>query len=278
MRPLFTVASFTFKEMAKRKSFIISNIIILLIIIIGFNIPNLMKTFSGEEVLEGATILVTDSSDIFEGRLNSLNDINLGYKFQINNNITYEEIKGKIDAGEIEAAMVITPKEDTIHIEYLVENIATVSEVPEEFSSAIASIYTNLQLSKLDLTPEQLNNLSGEFEFELAQTSDKEISGNVFAIMLLSLVLFYAIYFCAYQVSTSITTEKTSKIMETLVTSTSPRTIVLGKTIGVGVLGLLQVVVIVAVALICAKSFLEPEMINSVVDVSKFTPFLAVLH
>ena len=276
MRPLFTVASFTFKEMAKRKSFIISNIIILLIIIIGFNIPNLMKTFSGEEVLEGATILVTDSSDIFEGRLNSLNDINLGYKFQINNNITYEEIKGKIDAGEIEAAMVITPKEDTIHIEYLVENIATVSEVPEEFSSAIASIYTNLQLSKLDLTPEQLNNLSGEFEFELAQTSDKEISGNVFAIMLLSLVLFYAIYFCAYQVSTSITTEKTSKIMETLVTSTSPRTIVLGKTIGVGVLGLLQVVVIVAVALICAKSFLEPEMINSVVDVSKFTPFLAV--
>lgn len=31
---------------------------------------------------------------------------------------------------------------------------------------------------------------------------------------------FYAIYFCAYQVSSSITTEKTSKIMETLVTST----------------------------------------------------------
>ena len=95
--------------------------------------------------------------------------------------------------------------------------------------------------------------------------------------MMLSIVLFYAIYFCAYQVSSSITTEKTSKIMETLVTSTSPRTIVLGKTIGIGLVGLIQVCVFVLVALISAKLFLEPGILESILDMSQMTPYLAVI-
>ena len=95
--------------------------------------------------------------------------------------------------------------------------------------------------------------------------------------MLLSIVLFYAIYFCAYQVSSSITTEKTSKIIETLVTSTSPRIIVLGKTIGIGIIGLMQMILIVGTALIGAKLFLEPGVIDSVLDMSYITPYLGII-
>ena len=45
MKNLGTVISFTIKEMLRRKSFIISTIIILVLIVIGFNIPNIMKLF-----------------------------------------------------------------------------------------------------------------------------------------------------------------------------------------------------------------------------------------
>ena len=96
-------------------------------------------------------------------------------------------------------------------------------------------------------------------------------------MMIMSIVLFYAIYFCAYQVSSSITTEKTSKIMETLVTSTSPRTIILGKTIGIGLVGLAQMIVIVATALISAKAFLEPELLENALDMSNITPYLGIM-
>ena len=95
--------------------------------------------------------------------------------------------------------------------------------------------------------------------------------------MLLSIVLFYGIFFCAFQVSSSITTEKTSKIMETLVTSTSPKTIVLGKTIGIGLVGLGQMVLIVTTALISAYLFVDKELLNSLVDVSNITPILAII-
>ena len=101
-------------------------------------------------------------------------------------------------------------------------------------------------------------------------------AGNILAIMLLSVVLFYAIYFCAYQVSASITTEKTSRIIETLITSTKPRTVVLGKTIGIGIVGLMQLTLIVITSIISAKLFLDPELLSSIFDMSNITPKLAI--
>ena len=77
--------------------------------------------------------------------------------------------------------------------------------------------------------------------------------------------------------SSSITTEKTSKIIETLVTSTSPRIIVLGKTIGIGIIGLMQMILIIGTALISAKLFLEPGVIDSVLDMSNITPYLGII-
>ena len=65
--------------------------------------------------------------------------------------------------------------------------------------------------------------------------------------------------------------------METLVTSTSPRTIVLGKTIGIGIIGLIQMILVISTAIISAKCFLDSEIINSLLDVSNITPYLGII-
>ena len=280
MRDLKTVIAFTIKDMVKRKSFIVSTLIILVLIVIGFNIPNIMKAFTnGEETSVADNILVIDSANLFEGTLQSLNQMELGYNFEIaNNDVSFEDIKSKIENKDIDEAIIIEKKEDgTYKLRYIVENMTQADSVPEDLITAISTVYTNLQISKLGLTQEQIASLSPNFEYSIEQTEEQEVSGNLFVIMLLSIVLFYAIYFCAYQVSSSITTEKTSKIMETLVTSTSPRIIVLGKTIGIGIVGLIQICVIVGVALICANAFLEPELLNAVLDMSMMTPYLAIM-
>ena len=280
MRDLKTVIAFTIKDMAKRKSFIVSTLIILILIVIGFNIPNIISAFTEDgENLGEEKILIVDSTNLFEGTLQNLNQMDLGYTFQIaNNDVSFEDIKTRIEDKDINEAIIIEQKDDgSYKLRYIVENMTQVASVPEDLINAINAVYTNLQISKLGLTQEQIASLTPNFEFTIEQTEEQEVSGNLGVIMLLSIVLFYAIYFCAYQVSSSITTEKTSKIMETLVTSTSPRTIVLGKTIGIGIVGLIQICVIVATALISAKVFLEPELLNAVLDMSKFTPYLAII-
>ena len=284
MRDLWIVASYTIKDMLKKKTFIISNLVIFLIIIVGFNVPNILNMFNEDESSENGSALlsktlVVDEENIFEGSLETLNTMNLGTEFEITNEeISIDEVKDKIVNGDVDDAIIINESDNKVNIEYIVENMAMMNnEVPEKVTNMLTSAYTNLQISKLGLTQEQLASLTPNFTFELQQAEEQEVKGNILVIMLLSLVLFYAIYFCAYQVSNSITTEKTSKIMETLVTSTSPRTIVLGKTIGIGVVGLLQVIAIVAVALICAYACLPEGMLSSALDLSQITPTLGIL-
>lgn len=274
MKDLFIVTKFTMMDMIKRKSFIISTIIFLIIILIGFNVPKIMKAINGEDGKN--TLLIVDENDIFEGALENLKNIDTEYEIQISN-LKYDELKEKIQNGEVDSAIIVENKNENVKIRYIVKNSTMMSEVPKDIISTINGLYTNLQINKLGLTEEQLKSITPNFEFSLEQTEEQKANGNIFAMMLLSIVLFYAIYFCAYQVSSSITTEKTSKIMETLVTSTSPKTIVLGKTLGIGIVGLLQLVVLVGTSLISAKAFLEPGMLEQILDVSAITPYLGVV-
>ena len=276
MRDILTVMKFTIKAMVKRKSFIISTLIILVLIVVGFNVPNVIKSIKGDNT--GDKFLIVDNKNVFEGTLENLKQMDLGYEFEItNSDLKFEDIKRKIEDEEINGAIIINPGNEKIKISYIVENTTMMDQVPEECVNSLTSLYSNLQISKLGLTEEQLQSITPNFDFSLEQTEKKSASGNVFVMMIMSIVLFYAIYFCAYQVSSSITTEKTSKIMETLVTSTSPRTIILGKTIGIGLVGLAQMIVIVATALISAKAFLEPELLENALDMSNITPYLGIM-
>ncbi len=273
MKDLFIVTKFTMKDMLQRKSFIITTIIFLIMIVVGFNIPNFMKMLNKDSDVNKIEII--DSENVFEGTLESLKDLDTGYEIQISNE-NYEKIKEKIENEEIDSTIIVEKQDENIKIRYIVKSATMMSGVPEDIISTLNTLYTNIQINKLGLTEEQLKSITPNFEFALEQT-DEEASGNVYAMMLLSLVLFYAIYFCAYQVSSSITTEKTSKIIETLVTSTSPKTIVLGKTLGIGIVGLLQMILLVGTALISAKTFLEPNILDSIIDVSKITPYLGII-
>ena len=274
MKDLFTVIKFTMKDMVKRKSFIVSTIIFLVMIVVGFNIPQILKKIKGEDI--GSKLIIVDENNVFEGSLETLKDIDTRYNIEIAE-IRYEEIKEKIEDGDIESAIIIEKQDENIKVRYIVKNTTMLDGMPEDLISAINTLYSNLQISKLGLTEEQLKSITPNFEFSLEQTEEEKANGNIFAMMLLSIVLFYAIYFCAYQVSSSITTEKTSKIIETLVTSTAPRTIVLGKTIGIGVVGLLQMILRVGTALISAKVFLEPGILENIIDISTITPYLGMV-
>ena len=274
MRDILTVMKFTIKDMVKRKSFIISTLIILLLIVIGFNIPNIIKSIKGDDTNE--KLLIIDNEDIFEGNLELIKQAGLDYEIEVGK-ATFDEVKDKIENEEIAEAIMVEKQEENVKIRYIVKNSTMINKVPDDLVNTINSLYTNMQISKLGLTEDELQSITPNFEFSLEQTEEEKASGNVLAMMLMSIVLFYAIYFCAYQVSSSITTEKTSKIIETLVTSTSPRIIVLGKTIGIGVVGLFQMIVIVGTALISAKMFLEPELLNSILDMSNITPYLGVI-
>ena len=270
MRSLFTVIAFTIKDMVKRKSFIISNIIILLIIVIGFNVP---KFLSGIKE-ENTKVTVLDNENIFEGRLDNLHEqfLELGYDVEVDKESSKEELQEKVKNKEISSAIILTKTDSGLYFEYLVDGMGLNTTVPTEVISAIQLTYQNMQLAKLGIPEESLPTLNTESNITITSLSTDESSSNIFVMMMLSIVLFYAIYFYAYQVSSAITIEKTSRIIETLVTSTSPKIIVLGKTIGIGLVGIMQTLILILVAVISANTFLPPETANSIFEMMKLSP------
>lgn len=273
MKDIFTVAKFTMRDMLSRKSFRISTLIILVLIVIGFNVPNILSSINGGDFND--KILISDTENIYEGRLSLLPSDN-GYEFIIEPT-DLDAIKTKITNGEIDSAIIINKGQDAVNLQYVVKNAATSGNAPQQLIDSLNTLYQNLQIDKLQLTPAQLASISTPVTTEIVQVDEQQISGNIFVMMIMSIVLFYAIYFCAYQVSSSITVEKTSKIIETLVTSTSPRNIVLGKTIGIGLVGLLQMVLFVITAVISANLFLDRELLSQVLDLSNITIGLGLI-
>ena len=276
MRNLWLVTEFTIKEMIKRKSFIISTLVLLIIIATAFNIPNIMKMLGKNDFNE--EILVIDPENLFEGNVEVLNQMNMGYNFEITTeNLNYDQLKQKIENDKDEC-IKFTKNEETIKMEYIVES-ATMNfgTVPQELVSIFTNLYSKIQISKLNITPEELATIEPKFDVVLVETDENAAKGNVIIMMIISLVLFYAVFFCAQQVSVAITTEKTSKIIETLVTSTDSKTIVLGKTLGIGIVGLVQVILMITVAVISAKFCIDPELLNTIFDVSSITPKLLIL-
>ena len=160
MKDLFTVIKFTMKDMVKRKSFIVSTIIFLVMIVVGFNIPQILKKIKGEDI--GSKLIIVDENNVFEGSLETLKDIDTRYNIEIAE-IRYEEIKEKIEDGDIESAIIIEKQDENIKVRYIVKNTTMLDGMPEDLISAINTLYSNLQISKLGLTEEQLKSITPNF-------------------------------------------------------------------------------------------------------------------
>lgn len=273
MRNFKTVMLYTIKEQASKKSFLIVNAIMIALVILMMNVPNLMNSFSGDEP---SKILIVDESNIFEGSLTTLNEMNLDYEFEFENNVNLDEVNEKVSQAEYEAAIILQKNEDMIHFDYITNNI-TESLQGETFKEIFSQIYFYASVEKLNLTEKELASLTTEVSYELKTPSGEEEPEFSASIILLSIGLFFAIYFYAFQVSSTITTEKTSKVMETLVTSTNPKSIILGKTIGMALLGMAQFLVIILVGVVSYKLWMPVDNPLSWLDFSNITSSALVI-
>ena len=145
MKDLWIVASYTIKDMLKKRTFIISNLIILIIIIVGFNVPNILNLFTNSESSgesSSSRTLIVDEANIFEGSLESLNSMDLGVTYEISNeNISTDDIKSRIIDGEIDDAIVINETDGKINIQYIVENMAMMNNtVPDTIVNTLTEL------------------------------------------------------------------------------------------------------------------------------------------
>lgn len=275
MRDILIVTKFTLIEALKKKAFIVSTIIMILMIILASAFTKIIPKLADSN--EKDKILIVDNDNIFENKLNTMNELGLNNEFIIAKEKTsLADVKTKIKNKDIKKGIIISKVEGKIKIEYVVENTSLMMNSPVDIQKALKEIYSRNQLKKLNLTQQQIQSLEPNFEYTIVSSQEKDANKNITVILALTGLLFAAIYTFAYQVSTSITTEKTSKIVETLVTYTKARNIVLGKTFGIGLAGLIQLLIIAIISIFSINTFVDKNMLSAFLDLSTITPALGI--
>jgi len=312
MRNSFIVAWFTIKDTVRKKSFIISNVVILSLILFIFGIIKLLfgnyslapkeNTVQNEIVAESSNsvvengtetteeeeseplnVLLIDSNNILGQNVLNMKDKKI--KFILSKDISNEKIYKLIDEGSIHSAVRLYEDKEKLKFDYIVTDINSNSTGAAEYvSDLINTCYLDKVLTEYNIDEEIIVKLQNESAYTMVYPKGESDFQSSYVIgMFVSFVLFFAIYLYGHSISASIASEKNSRVMETLVTSSSPTHIIIGKTLGMGILGLLQMLCIAIVTSLAYKTFIPPGIdIVSIylpnIRLDAFSMFIIVLY
>ena len=275
MKNIFNVLKFTAYELLIKKSFLVTNIFMLILIVAATNIPNIIDFFDDDKL---PRILIVDNEKVYGDYLSSLESMELEAEIEvIDKVISSEKLEDYIDEEKYELILSVNQDNQNIEFSYLTEEVYL-----GEFNflePILENAYTNIKISELDLTDEQALSISPVFSSEYTSLKENNLynSANYAIAMFLSVALFYAIYFYAFSVSSSVTTEKTSKIVEILLTSTDSKSVIIGKILGIGLVGFTQIIFFILFGLGCTKIFMDSSIVSDILSNVNLSPLFILI-
>ena len=252
------VYAFTFMQQIKSKSFIISTIIIMTLLgLIGAS-ANIIPVFFLDDVLKG--VVSEDENEASSvAELSIYNNTDMTFDFSgitPEPKLVSEEEANKLALTLVNTAnngMLITINNDegyfSLNGVYSGENSTINKSDCEMLCGAIANSVRVQYLKSLGVKDEDLATAMAGVTYSANMAGEEETSPIVDIInsivpMLSSLVLFMFIFSYSTMVSQSVATEKTSRVIEYLLTSVKPLAIIMGKILAMCTVSLLQFIVI----------------------------------
>ena len=264
MKQILTVFSYTFKEGIRKKAFWISTIVIMVLLGVMCAIPRVMSFFdNGEEGTDtkteySGTCYLVDETGVFEKEIEYLKAAYPGMNFK---SIEEDEVKGlekAVDESKSRnvAILSIQEKDAAPVLEITVSNFLSKVQA-DTIADACNKIWQSHLLTENGLEKGKVDAIQTPLIYTQRFIGNMNLTEYVVGL-LLTFVMFFAVYYYGYGVAMSISSEKTSRVMETLIISAKPSKILIGKCLAMGVVGLLQLVGLMAFAAFCYK-FILPE-------------------
>lgn len=262
MKNLGNVFKFEFFKLVNTKSFKITTIILIALIIIGFSVPTIMDAFGKPLFGDEADRIKQDKKLAESGDIdkygviipnNVVNIAELKTHFLDNQIIeldTKKELEDLILSEEVKAGYIIN---SPTNYEYIVNNSGM--NDPSEFimRSALSSVYRENALSSKGIGYEEVEEIySTPILFETTVLG-KDSLKNYFYTYILIFGLYFIVLMYGQIIATSVASEKSNRSMEILVTSTSTESLIFGKVLSGAIVGVVQFAVILLVAFFSYK-------------------------
>lgn len=168
-------------------------------------------------------------------------------------NLSIEELKQQYKDNKIEGILVL-PKFAGVDVRnysaYFYTDKAMNIEIEKQLSKQISESVKEYKMAQLSIDQVQLEKLKTDIEIDPEPVSDsqKDKSSNAGTIAtmmggIMGYIIFFIIFLYGASVMRSVTDEKVNRIVELIISSTDAKSLMLGKIIGVGLVGLTQIVI-----------------------------------
>ncbi len=125
--------------------------------------------------------------------------------------------------------------------------------VPQNVESALSLAAEAARLSDAGLSPADVKSAMALVPVRLLQPANPKDTQNLFASLALGVLLWIALGQYGNMVAQSVVEEKATRIMEILLATIQPSRLLAGKVIGIGLVGLLQLTIVGAAALVAVQ-------------------------
>ncbi|MDR2524769.1 MAG: ABC transporter permease [Oscillospiraceae bacterium] len=266
MNQVFTVAAFTLRDGVRKKAFLVTNIILVLTVLVAaFLLPRIGNSAGGEEPTDGDTSFADEGVcyllDASGGAIpDAAQALELGgfSVTELQSAAQMENAREKIKDDEADIIIHILPGGDAPELEAYTKDMltgASVSVVAELLNDA----WRTARLRAAGVPEGELALVLPGMPLRQLYVDNAGVS-NLVAGGALMFLMFFAIYYYGMSVAMSVATEKSSRVMETLIVSARPGRILLGKCLGSGALGLLQFAGLILFAVGSVKLFIPASV------------------
>ena len=250
MRDFWIIFKQAYVTKAKTKSFVITTAIMVAVIFLFANVSKIIDTIQ-DVTSDGdseETLLVIDHSGELATKLEEQFTGNeTGIQVELTNE-SEETLTEQVTSEEIDSFLTLSLDETNT----IVANYTTMSamdfSLPSTIQDALQSIQTEMKSEELSLSVDQVQTLFTPIQFEQnnvspSAKSEEELNQARVLVYVLMFVIYFAVILYSNMIATEVATEKSSRVMEILISSVSPVKHMFAKVLGIGTLGLTQIVV-----------------------------------
>lgn len=256
---ILTIARWEFIHRIKSKWFLISTLL-LPVIILGFAV---LPTLLMQEDTQAKTFGLVDRTDWVGKELQAellekylLKDGRPLYQFIPLNGTTAKMARSTADSllnDDVINGYVLIPEDiiDSRRAEYYGRNVSNFKDL-SRIENQLSGIITTYKMQQENLDPEVINEITRDVSLESFEIKGGEVSegselmaffGPYFYIML----LFFAVFMSSQILMRSVLEERQNRVVEVLVSSVTPNTLMSGKILGLGAMGVVQIAIYMTV-------------------------------
>lgn len=235
----------------RKKSFIIMSIVGPLLFALVFVIPIWLASGEGDEKI----IEILDESGYFKGKFDDTGSVSFTY---LDN--TIEEAKEDLTSKNSYGLLYI-PRldlDDPKGITFFAEKNPSI-EVQASLERQLKNEIEEIKLNESGIDKEKLDKIKTNIDLNVINITDKgEKEGDVIVATITgyasALLIYFFIFLYGVQTLRGVIEEKTSRIVEIIISSVKPFQLMMGKIIGIGAVGLTQLIIWTALTIVIQQA------------------------